>query len=113
MGVCFALGSWPLSASIDMPICSIAVKGYRQLSFDHPLYRQRHPPLGTGIAHIFPGPCTGRDWGVVAHFCVALERFLFFAFCRDPRADMGRLTVCLLTAFSQARRDSPLGARRK
>merc|ERR1712061_327899 len=42
--VCFALGSWPLSASIDIPMSSIAVKEWWQLSFDHPLYRQRRPP---------------------------------------------------------------------
>merc|ERR1712113_991385 len=85
--VCFALGSWPLSASIEMPMSSIAVKECWQLSFDHPLYRQRRPPpacisshyFGTELRIHFPVLALVRDWGkVVAHFSVALEHLCFF-----------------------------------
>merc|ERR1711920_1114744 len=92
--VCFALGSWPLSASIDMPMSSIAVKECWQLSFDHPLYRQRSPPpacisshyFGTGIAHTFPGPCTwqGLEEGCSAFFCCT-GVFLLFSLSVETR----------------------------
>merc|ERR1711920_412464 len=38
LGLVSALGSWLLSASIGMPMSSIAVKECRQLSFDPPMY---------------------------------------------------------------------------